>query len=161
MSSSASGSGTNEGKLDTYGGGVISALYFVLLRSPPVTRDALVVRLEALFRRISAVYPDGSSRPLKGLDVILHGHAGVERSGYRSSDGDIFQDLIYADDDPAYVEKRALAVVARLKPADRARYDLRIAFLGGANVVEAMKSETKRFYSGYRKDITAFLQHLA
>jgi hypothetical protein len=148
------------GDLDTYGGDALGKLYFVLLRTPAALRDALVKRLESLYERIGKVRFENGSRAHKALDVVLHGHAGVERSGYRSAEGDVFYDLIYADDNPRYVEDNALAVLARLKPADRAQFDLRIAFLGGAKVVSALKAGTAKFHSTQRKEIARQLEHL-
>ncbi len=136
------------GDLDTYGGDVMRTLYFVLLRVTPATRDALRARLAELDARASAAALEGS-RVHEALDVVLHGAAGVERHGYRSarpSDENLFADLVHADDDPTYVERRALAALAGMKPADRARFDLRIAFLGGAKVLAAMR-DPKKFHS--------------
>jgi hypothetical protein len=130
------------GKLDTYGGDILQALYFVLLRVSKPTRTELRARLEKLYRA-GAQYAGG--RPVSALDVILHGRKGVERSGYRDADDELFQDLIYADDDPAWVAKVALDVLSHLKPGDWAAFDLRMAFLGGPKVMKALKNGLAKF----------------
>jgi hypothetical protein len=135
------------GVLDTYGGDILKSLYFVLLRVPTKTRKSLCARLEKLYKA-GKKYQGG--RPIDALDVLLHGRKGVERGGYRDADEELFQDLIYADDDPAWVSKVALGVLAHLKPADYGKFDLRMAFLGGAKLLAAMKSGVNKFPSGDR-----------
>jgi hypothetical protein len=140
----------------------IQALYFILLRLPEAQRKPLRARLEKLFARLwKAQKEDGPWRPLKALDTILHGAKGVERSGYRSAEGDLFQDLIFADDDPKFVAKHALAVLKRLKPGDWARFDVRIAHLGGAAVKKALKASVTKFRKEQKKMIAVQLEQLA
>jgi hypothetical protein len=144
------------GVLDTYGGDILKALYFVLLRVPTSQVIELRARLERLFRA-GKKYLGG--RPIDALDVLLHGREGVERSGYRDSDDELFADLVHADDDPAWVTKTALAQLAKLKAADHASFDLRLAFLGGKKVLAAMRDSSK-FPSSERKTQREQLAHV-
>jgi hypothetical protein len=144
------------------GWGSIRALYFVLLRVPKDARDGLRARLEALHTRVLAAQKDATPwRSVQALDVILHGAQGVERSGYRDAEGGLFFDLAFADDDPAFVAKHALAELAGMRPGDRARFDVRLAFLGGPAVAEALKAGTARFHSSQKKAIEEQLARLA
>jgi hypothetical protein len=85
----------------------------------------------------------------------------VERSGYRSSEGRLFWDLAFVDDDPAFVAEQALSVLRVLRAADWGRFDVRLAFLGGPPVAEALRAGTAGFHSTHRAAIREQLAHLA
>jgi len=144
--------------LDESGWNGIRNLGYVLLRVSPATHARLVAKLEALFKKVSAAQGKDWWRPVQALDVILHGRAGVERSG--SSDGSDWYDLAQARDDGAWVAGRALAALKKMKPADRALFDSQIAFVGGAKVAAAMR-DLKPFFSELHRDAKQQLARIA
>lgn len=110
---------------------IVSALGWIHLRTSGDRRP----RLQALFERWGAPEPLGERQRATGhhaLDRILHGRAGVERSGARR-DGKFFpSELAFVHDDPAFV----LAVVEAFgKPDKYTVPDVRNAFLGGEPVI--------------------------
>lgn len=129
-------------KLGMFGPGAIRNLGFVLWRVPAKARDELRARLQTIYDGLVAA-DQGNRLHTKAIDVILHGRAAVERvipPGHK-----IFADLVYADDDPAWVAKTALARLAKLKPADLAQFDIQIAVAGGPEVVAALREGTAKF----------------
>lgn len=140
-------------ELDRSGWNGIHDLGFVLLRVSPATRTKLLARLEKVFATVSKAQGTEWWRPLQALDIVLHG-----RTGYERSEGG-WSDLSLVLDDPAWAGQQALAMLKRMKPADRARCDSQLAFLGGAKVTAAMRQV--QFFSEYRADAKRQLARLA
>lgn len=140
--------------LDRDGWNGIRDLGFVLLRVSEATRGRLVAKLEAVFAKVTAAQGNDWWRPVQALDVILHGRAGVERTGGE------WADLAHARDDAAWVATRTLAELKTMKPADRARFDLQLGFVGGAKVVQALR-DLKRFHSEHHREAKQQLARLA
>ena len=136
---------------------LVRGLHFVLLRVDRDERASLVDRLEAVFARVQETcrYPNGVFREtVRGLDVALHGRAGVERSGYRPDRVELgTSDLALAWDDTAWIAEIALARVPEYAPRDRPAIDARLAFLGGEPVVQALCDNVAGFHSSQRKRI--------
>lgn len=138
-------------KLDAFGGQAIKGLAFLLWRLPAKERDALRARLETLYREQS------ESRPAKALDVILHGRAGVERSGSGNLGQLHLTDLRHVDDDPVWVTTLVIERLQTLRPADRAIFDLQVGVAGGPKAIAALKAGTAKFPSDQKKSIAAQL----
>ncbi len=114
------------------------ALGYVLLRTPSDLNEQLTSRLEALWEKHRAARP--ASALTKGLDVILHGSAGAERSGDRlgvtKALNPRFCTLVR--DDPGFVAKVVEADLAsKPDPDGEGRYHAALAFAGGPAIVEA------------------------
>ncbi|HEY6178736.1 MAG TPA: hypothetical protein VIX73_30000 [Kofleriaceae bacterium] len=92
-------------------------------------------RLAAIFDRRVKALPSKELGPRKGergsllraLDIVLHGRAGVERSGERSEDIIEPGDLVHVTGDAAFVRD---AACKRVSP------DPRLVFLGGEPVLD-------------------------
>jgi hypothetical protein len=139
-------------KLDAFGGQAIKGLAFLLWRLPSTERETLRARLEQLSSEHR-----GDARPAKALDVILHGRAGVERSGSGNLGELHLTDLRHVDDDPAWVAKLVVARLQTLRPADRAIFDLQVGVAGGPKAIAALKAGTAKFPSDQKKSIAAQL----
>lgn len=144
-------------KLENYGWAVIRMLYFTLLRVPPKLRTQLRAMLEKVFAKVSKGTPEEWWRPVQALDVILHGRVGVERSGKNFNGTLHLRELIFADDDPAWVASQVIGQLKTLKPADREVFDLQLAVVGGDKVLAALKSSVAKFPSDQKKSIAAQL----
>ncbi|HEY0192543.1 MAG TPA: hypothetical protein VGC42_15600 [Kofleriaceae bacterium] len=117
---------------------------FLLLRMPAGAADKLRGRLSAVFDRRVKALADKELKPRKGehgsllraLDLVLHGKAGVERSGERSEDAFEPADMVHVTDD-----RELVAAVAREKVTP----DSRLVFLGGDTVLDRMLEVFPRF----------------
>jgi hypothetical protein len=138
--------------LETNGWSVLRGVAWVLYRVPPDVRTALRGRLAAIFERV-----DQQSRPGKTLDVMLHGRAGVERSGRRAGGELQFSELLFADDDPVWVAQIVIDRLAKMRASDREQFNAQLAVIGGPAVLAALREAQKKFSSDQRKAMTTQL----
>lgn len=131
---------------------VVRGLGRVLLRVPTAVRAAHVGTLEALFGKL---FTDKPSQAAKALDVVLHGRAGVERSGKGFHGALFLSEYAWADDDPAWVIEGVRACLAKLRPADRAIFEPQVVVAGGVPLIEAFRSSQEKFQVVFRKNMTA------
>jgi hypothetical protein len=114
---------------------VLHHVGFLLLRLPASLADKLRSRLAAIFDRRVKTLPSKELGPRKGergsllraLDLVLHGRAGVERSGERSEDAIEPGDLVHVTNDAKFVCEAA---------RQHASADPRLVFLGGEPVLD-------------------------
>lgn len=150
------------GDWETFGDDACRALYFVLLRTPAKLAVDLRKRLEATFKKIAPTMKDGFWRPLEGLDVCLHGKKGVARSGYKPDDENLsLSDLIFCDDDPAFVVSELKRELPTIKGSDAPRFSARYGFVGGAAAVKLLRDNLGRFARSERKKAQADLDRVA
>lgn len=144
-----------DGPIESGSASVIRGLGAVLDRTPADVRTRLRAQLEALYTRLGDA---AQGRPGKALDVILHGRAGVERSGNRTGnrdDGPIhLSELHWATDDPAWVVAQLASRFATLQPADREIFDARHGVIGGPDAVAAMRLSISRLMRDHRHAVT-------
>lgn len=144
-----------DGPIESGSASVIRGLGAVLDRTPADVRTRLRSQLEALYTRLGDA---AQGRPGKALDVILHGRAGVERSGNRTGnrdDGPIhLSELHWATDDPAWVVAQLASRFATLQPADREIFDARHGVIGGPDAVAAMRLSISRLMRDHRHAVT-------
>lgn len=124
----------------------------MLLRVPATTRARHVEALEALFDELFDAEP---SRAAKGLDVILHGRKGVERSSETSNGVRFLGEYVWASDDPTWVADSVLARLATVRPADREIFDAQLVVAGGPPLVDAFRSSQAKFQVPFRKKMLA------
>jgi hypothetical protein len=149
-----------QGDFETFGGGCVRALHFLLLRSDADHSHASRARLEALWDRSAAPALEGGSRVARTFDLVLHGRDGVERSGQRL--GQVLQnDAMFAIDDLAYVRTSALAFIPKMVARDRASVSARLAFLGGDPVIDAIATHVGQVHSTARDDLALGLSRCA
>jgi len=144
-------------ELARWNGGAIQLLRwgvgFALLRCPATVGAAFRARLEVVYARaVAAAKPDQSAQLRDMLDVVLHGAAGAERSGHRYQGPVSPYDLLFADDDPAYV----VAQVQRHPIESLWRPWARLAFLGGEPVVAHYAGHWRKIRNG--EDVRAFVR---
>ncbi len=132
---------------------VVRGLGRVLLRVPSAVRAAHVGALEKLFEKL---FTDKPSRAAKALDVVLHGRAGVERSGNGFNGSLFLAEYAWAGDDPAWVIEGVRARLAKLRPADREIFDPQVVVAGGAPLIEAFRDSQEKFQVVFRKSMTAY-----
>jgi hypothetical protein len=115
------------------------ALGHVLFRVSPDKAHSLRGRLEEIWRKRKAIDP--GSFATKGLDILLHGATGYERSGPRVGAGGSLNPRFCAlvRDDPDFVTNTVLGTPV---PPD-ARFHAELAFAGSEKVV-------KRFADSWR-----------
>ncbi len=120
------------------------ALGFVLLRTPPETRDALQTRLDALWERERRAHPH--STLMGALDATLHGRKGALRSGLPLGDVRALHPRYVAlvREDPGFILECAEIDVARTRAEEDSRYFAGLAFAGGPPVVELYSDVWKR-----------------
>ncbi|MDP1822501.1 MAG: hypothetical protein Q8L48_04645 [Archangium sp.] len=126
--------------------GLFPVLYGLLLRTPPDESNAARERLEALFTKRKSSFASA------GLDIMLHGSAGIARRGYKfslkfnsyqrndSSDPSNVHDLCFCDGEPDFVAQQFAAlwaafryrVIAHMSGTSPAR----LFFLGGDQALE-------------------------
>lgn len=143
------------GKYENYGYATVYQLGWLLWRVPATERDAHRARLAGVLDRLRAA--DKMWRLGRALDVILGGRAGVERHG-RGFRGQLFLDeLVWADDDPAWVASMVASRLQTLRPAEREVFDIQLAVVGGPRVLAALRDATARFRKDQQKSIAAQL----
>ncbi len=144
-----------EGPIESGSASVIRGLGAVLDRTPAEVRTRLRGQLEALYTRLGDA---AQARPGRALDVILHGRAGVERSGNRTGNRDNgpihLSELHWATDDPAWVVAQLASRFATLQPADREIFDARHGVIGGPGAVAAMRLSISRLMKDHRHAVT-------
>lgn len=146
--------------LDRAGWNVLRGVGWLLLRVPTAQRTSLRGMLEETYERVAKTDAKGW-RTAKALDVILHGRAGVERSGGRAGNqpsGKLFlSDLAYVDDDRDWLIDTVTRHLTTMKPADREHFDPQLVVQGGAPLLKAFRAETARFRAESRKSMDALL----
>jgi hypothetical protein len=123
--------------IGSWGDAVLSGLGMVLNRTSADTRGRLRGQLESLYQRLREV--DGRSVARKRLDVILHGRAGLERSGKRGTGRYFTTDYHWARDDRSWIEEKVLAAASKWTNRDRIWFDAQLAFTGGARVLARLR----------------------
>lgn len=137
-------------------------LYFVLLRAPAKVGKDLRKRLEATYKAISAKIAPRFPRPLRGLDLLLHGRIGVERSGYRPGGVELgLYDLIFCDDDPKFVVSELKKKLPKMQGHDSVPFTARYGFIGGAAAVKLLRDHPTSFARSDRKVAEAQLARIA
>lgn len=130
---------------------LVRALGTMLLRVTPAAHAQYVGALDGLFTRL-----DARSKAAKALDVILHGRAGVERSGDGHGGRAFLAEYAWAGDDPAWVTERVLARLSTLRPADREYFDPQVVVAGGVALIDAFRTSADKFQAVFRKDMAAY-----
>ncbi len=147
---------------ETEGGDSLRVLHYILLRCPTAKAKALRAKLEVVFGKIKKTMADGYWRPLRGLDLCLHGAAGVKRSGYRPDDVELsLGDVSFAGDDPKFVAAEVKRELPTLVPNDSPVFDARLAFLGGPAVTKALCGALGRFNSQHHRAMVEQLGRIA
>lgn len=130
-----------------FGGVLVKQLGFVLHRVAAGSAASHRARLQAVFDRWTrTVYKVdelppirssdmGHSAGLRGLDIVLHGRVGAERSLVRVQSGLDIHGVEHVVDDAAFVEKMVMQEMT-YPSAMRWVPDARLAFLGGPSVVD-------------------------
>lgn len=149
-----------QGGFETFGTGCVRALHFLLLRTDAAHAARARSRLEAIWDDTAAKTLEDGSRVTETLDFVLHGKAGVERSGHRIG-ALVHNDAMFALDDLAYVRKTALASIPKMVARDRASVSARLAFLGGAPVIDAIATHVKQVHATARNDLAVGLSRCA
>jgi len=120
-----------------------SVLGFLLLRAPGDASEALRSRMHAVFEHVAKTLPGGltvrnrdaehNDLPFRALDLVLNGKQGVLRSGANPASDEIApRDLVFVQDDPAFVLERLRKVAQKTPWAPLAR----LVFLGGEEVLD-------------------------
>jgi hypothetical protein len=142
------------GKFERGGPAVVRAgLAWLLWRVPGAVRERHRAALEA-------AWAGGIQNAwnLRGsLDVMLHGRAGVERSGNNFNGRLHLGDLVFAEDDPCWARDVALARLATLRPADREWFDPQLVVLCGREVLESFRAGEAKFQRQFRPAMRAEL----
>ena len=149
-----------DGPFETFGGGCVRALHFLLLRGDAEHSATARARLEALWDDSAAKALTQGSRAARTFDLVLHGRDGVERSGYRQGEA-LQNDAQFATDDLPYVRKTALAFIPKMVARDRASVSARLAFLGGDAVLDAIATHVKQVHATARDDLAVGLSRCA
>jgi hypothetical protein len=137
--------------LEPWGPAVVRAgLAWMLWRVPAPTR----ARLRASLERAWGSATQHTHRFARSLDVVLHGRAGVERSGSNFNGTLHLGDLVHADDDPHWAAEMALKRLATLRPADREWFDPQLVVLTGREVLEAFRASEAKFQKIFRPAMT-------
>jgi hypothetical protein len=125
---------------------VRAGLSWLLWRVPVAVRQRLRAELERAFH--GGVQDTFLFK--EALDVMLHGRAGVERSGSNFNGALHLGDLVFAADDPAWAREVALARLAKLRPADREWFNPQLVVLTGREVLEAFRAGEEKFQKIFR-----------
>jgi hypothetical protein len=145
--------------LDRQAPGIIRALGWILHRVPAPARERLRAALERTYERVTEA-GSGDWRPARALDVVLHGRAGVERSGGRAAnqpDGALFfSDLAFAADDRAWLIDTVTAQLERMRPQDREHFDPQLV-VHAPELLEPFRASVKRFLVEVRPRTEALL----
>ena len=138
--------------LESRGYMTIRQLGHLLWRVPLVVEKRLRAQLREVLEK--ARDPRGRLwRAAQALDVILNGRAAVERFG-SNFNGDLhLSDLVHAYDDPDWVTSKVIAKLTKLRPADRAGFDIQLAVVGGPKVLAALRKGTAAFKKDQAKSI--------
>ena len=80
-----------------------------------------------------------------------NGRKAVEEWGSNFNGELHLSDLVHAHDDPDWVAAMAIAKLAKLKPADRAFFDIQLAVVGGPKVLAALRKSTGAFKDQAKK----------
>ncbi len=123
----------------------VSLLGFLFLRLPEAVRAALETRLRKVLDAAVATIPSGLDavsegefhRPYRAIDRVLNGKKAALRAG-RFMDQ---TDLLFADDDPAFILEWLLG---RDAPGDLPPF-ARLAFLGGEGVLDVEAKWWKKY----------------
>ncbi len=138
--------------LESRGYMTIAHLGWVLQRVPAATEKRLRQQLRALLEK--ARDPEGDLwRAGQALDLILNGRKAVEKWGSNFNGELHLSDLVHAHDDPDWVAATAIAKLAKLRPADRAFFDVQLAVVGGPKVLAALRKSTAAFKKDQAKMI--------
>jgi hypothetical protein len=145
--------------LDRQAPSIIRALGWILHRVPAPARERLRAVLEQTYERVTES-GSGDWRPARALDVILHGRAGVERSGGRAAnrpDGALFfSDLAFVGDDREWLIDTVTAQLERMKPRDREHFEPQL-IVQAEELLEPFRASVKRFLAEARPRTEALL----
>jgi hypothetical protein len=145
--------------LDRQGPPIIRALGWILHRVPAAARERLRAVLERTHERVTAA-GSGDWRPARALDVVLHGRAGVERSGGRAANQPkgalFFSDLAFVGDDRAWLIDTVTAQLERMRPADREHFDPQL-IVQAPELLEPFRASLKKFLVEVRPRTEAML----
>lgn len=130
-----------------------AGLPWLLWRIPRGDRD----RLRASLHEVSERKTGRTGRFDRALDVILHGRAGVERSGSNFNGKLHLGDLKHADDDPEWARDTALKILENLRPADREWFDAQLVVLCGPRLLTAFRASVEKFQVAFRPAMIARL----
>lgn len=138
--------------LETRGYMTIGHLACVLWRVPVAVEKRLREQLRGVLEK--ARDPEGELwSAAQTLELILGGRKAVETWGSRFNGELHLTDLVHAYDDPEWVGSMTIAKLAKLKPADRAFFDIQLAVVGGPKVLGAMRKATGAFKKDQAKKI--------
>lgn len=131
----------------------ILAVGDLLLRVPEAEAEAARERLQALVdAHLADHLPQKATiHGLRGLDVVLHGREGAERSGLHVDGAVRPLDLMHVHRDPGWVLEQALA----LRNDASSHVDARLAFLVGERWLE----REREAWSTYRQPKPTSLAH--
>ncbi len=149
-------------EIENYGWMMIKMFAYTLWRVPAKVRVELRGELGKLFERVSKGKPPKEWwRPTQALDMILNGKAAVERCGSGYNGQTHLSELLYAEDDPAWLATKVTERLATLRPVDGAGWDIQFAVIGGPKVLAALRDNIKRFKADQKKSIEVQLSLVA
>lgn len=147
------------GMFESFGGGCLRAVHFLLLRTDETHAREMRMRLENVWDDV-AEKNRADSRAAKALDLALHGKAGVARSG-GGYDTLFRNELELVPNDPDFVRSHALAFIPAMKSRNRSFVSARLAFLGGDDVLAAIAANVKNIHSSHREELAVGLSRCA